>query len=643
MSIVLEQLTKHYAGHTVVQSVSIEIADSEFFVLIGPSGSGKSTILRMIAGLIGVDQGRVLLHGRDVTALAPQARGAGFVFQNYALFRHMTVAENVEFGLRIRRTPAAERRQRRDDLLDLVGLAGLGSRMPSQLSGGQQQRVALARALAYQPAVLLLDEPFGALDAKIRSELRRTLRRIQREVGTTTIFVTHDQEEAFELADRIGVMNVGRLLEVGAPDELYQRPQTEFVATFLGTANLLVGRCTASGVQLGPLHMPLNTAARSGNVDQRVQVLFRPEDVALAATAAELPGPALGQAIVEQSTFVGPFERLRLRLPPLVGVRPIAPEAPYGSNHVMVEAARAQDQVRALPLAPGDSVWLGVRRIHALAHPGLRFLLLTDGAAATRPALDLGMQLAGVAHARTTILGYGPASATPAFQQHLQQLREMLGSSLPLLDLRVAGAPLEQAVEAELIQQDFDLVVVSTQTSTDPGLAARVLDASDAHVLLVPKPWPVPERVLICVAAGEPSKEDVLFAGRLIRHFGAAATVLSVLPAAATAADRERAERFVAASVRSLTLLGVPAQSTLRYGDVRTVIIATLVEGSYDMLVFGAPPARDDGRAALAGVVGEIAGGMTDRPALIVRSHAISRQRWRVARQTPITIEEVTG
>src|SRR5215467_11630835 len=206
MSILLEQLTKRYQGHPVVNNVSLEVADGEFFVLLGPSGSGKSTILRMIAGLTGIDQGRVLLHGRDVGALPPQQRGVGFVFQHYALFRHMSVAENVEFGLRIRKVPAAERRRKRDELLELAGLAGLGARMPRQLSGGQQQRVALARALAYQPEVLLLDEPFGALDAKIRVDLRRTLRRIQRELGMTTIFVTHDQEEAFELADRMAVM-----------------------------------------------------------------------------------------------------------------------------------------------------------------------------------------------------------------------------------------------------------------------------------------------------------------------------------------------------------------------------------------------------------------------------------------------------
>ena len=218
------------------------IAEGELFVLLGPSGSGKSTLLRAIAGLTTIDHGRIVLHGRDVTNLGAKDREVGFVFQNYALFRHMTVADNIEFALRARRVRARRARERRrDELLELVSLEGYDERLPSELSGGQQQRVALARALAHEPRVLLLDEPFGALDAKIRDELRRAIREIQRAVGITTILVTHDQEEAFSMADRIGVMDRGRLQEVGEPRALYQRPGTRFVATFLGAANLLLG------------------------------------------------------------------------------------------------------------------------------------------------------------------------------------------------------------------------------------------------------------------------------------------------------------------------------------------------------------------------------------------------------------------
>src|SRR5690242_12735457 len=266
MSITLDQVTKRYQGVPVVNDVSLDIGDGEFFVLLGPSGSGKSTLLRAIAGLSGVDHGRISLHGRDVTHVAARERGVGLVFQNYALFRHMTVAENIEFALKVRRVKASERRKRRQELLRLVALEGMDQRLPAQLSGGQQQRVAVARALAHKPEVLLLDEPFGALDAKIREELRRTIREVQRELGITTVLVTHDQEEAFALADRIGVMNLGRLLEIGRPHDLYTRPQTRFVATFLGAANILLAHQGVDGMRFG------STALDAANVRRPVLV-----------------------------------------------------------------------------------------------------------------------------------------------------------------------------------------------------------------------------------------------------------------------------------------------------------------------------------------------------------------------------------
>src|ERR1700751_3039779 len=289
MSITLDQVTKHYAGVPVVNDVSLDIGDGEFFVLLGPSGSGKSTLLRAIAGLSGVDHGRIALHGRDVTHISPRERGVGLVFQNYALFRHMTVADNIEFALRVRRVKAAERRQRRQELLRLVSLEGMDERLPAQLSGGQQQRVAVARALAHKPEVLLLDEPFGALDAKIREELRRTIREVQRELGITTVLVTHDQEEAFALADRIGVMNHGRLLEMGRPNELYTRPATRFVATFLGAANLILGRQTKDGIRFGERPVSARAAAPiHGAREHEVVAVVRPEEIEVAPTRETL-------------------------------------------------------------------------------------------------------------------------------------------------------------------------------------------------------------------------------------------------------------------------------------------------------------------------------------------------------------------
>ncbi len=372
MSIVLEHLSKHFENHSVVSNVSLEIADRELFVLLGPSGSGKSTVLRMIAGLLEVDEGRILLNGRDVTRVPPQRRGIGFVFQHYALFRHMSVAQNIEFPLAIRKVKALERRRRRDELLEIVGLVGFESRMPDQLSGGQQQRVALARALAHRPDVILLDEPFGALDAKIRAELRRSLRRIQGELGVTAIFVTHDQEEAFELADRTGVMNFGRLLEVGPPMELYLRPQTEFVATFLGRANLMVGECAADSVRLGSVKFPLDNQVTSTGGERRVQVLFRPEDVAVRDAPDVLHCPLLGKAVVEEASFGGSSEKMRLRLPPLPGVRTISPPVPFGDDSILVEAVRSQDQARRYPMREGEEVRLKAFSKEVLAMAEIR-------------------------------------------------------------------------------------------------------------------------------------------------------------------------------------------------------------------------------------------------------------------------------
>ena len=239
MAIVAQSVTKRFGSFTALDDVSIEVRDGSLTALLGPSGSGKSTLLRVISGLERPDSGRVLIEGADLTRQPPQKRGVGFVFQHYAAFKHMTVRENVAFGLKIRKQPRAEIRDRVAELLELVQLAGLADRYPAQLSGGQRQRMALARALAVEPKVLLLDEPFGALDARVRKELRAWLRRLHDEVHVTTIFVTHDQEEAMEIADQIVLMNRGRVEQVGGPRELFEEPQNEFVMTFVGPVNRL--------------------------------------------------------------------------------------------------------------------------------------------------------------------------------------------------------------------------------------------------------------------------------------------------------------------------------------------------------------------------------------------------------------------
>jgi len=359
-----------------VSDVTAQIEDGELFVLLGPSGSGKSTLLRAIAGLTTIDHGRIVLHGRDVTNVGARQREVGFVFQNYALFRHMTVADNIEFALRARRVRRANRRRRRAELLKLVALEGYDTRLPSELSGGQQQRVALARALAHEPRVLLLDEPFGALDAKIREELRRAIREIQRAVGITTMLVTHDQDEAFSMADRIGVMDRGRLQEVGEPRVLYQRPGTRFVATFLGGANLLLGPYGYRDVRLGESFFEVDRwsdALRSGD---EAAVVVRPEDVLLAPMRDLLTVPVVGVGKIAEVKFIGSNERLRLEMS---ATETLASAQRPGAPTFTIEAVRAASDVVAMPLSIGQKVYVGFKHMHALPTPISSLRLVASG------------------------------------------------------------------------------------------------------------------------------------------------------------------------------------------------------------------------------------------------------------------------
>jgi sulfate transport system ATP-binding protein len=265
MRIQIEHVSRRFGEFVALDRVSLNIESGEFLALLGPSGSGKTTLLRVIAGLERIDEGAVRFEGEDITGQSPRERNVGLVFQHYALFRHMTVFDNVAFGLRVRprskRLSRAEIRQRVSELLELVQIGWLAGRYPSQLSGGQRQRVALARALAVGPRTLLLDEPFGALDAKVRKELRLWLRKLHDEMGLTSIFVTHDQDEAIELADRIAVMNHGRIEQIGTPKQIYDDPANPFVYEFVGTANRF--DAVAQGGQISPVR--ISSAGRRGN------------------------------------------------------------------------------------------------------------------------------------------------------------------------------------------------------------------------------------------------------------------------------------------------------------------------------------------------------------------------------------------
>ena len=299
-------LEKGFGGSAAVAGVTLDIAPGEFFSLLGPSGCGKTTTLRMVAGFEQPDAGRIRLGELDITALPPERRDMGMVFQNYALFPHRTVAENVAFGLRMRRVGKAEIAERVRAALDMVRLTGMDGRRPSQLSGGQQQRVALARAIVINPAVLLCDEPLGALDKKLRQQMQFELNSLHRRLGLTLIYVTHDQEEALTMSDRIGVMRAGRIVQSGPPGEIYDHPVNRFVADFIGDTNILEGVADGAFLELpGGWRSPLPTPANGP-----AAIALRPERVRLAQ-----PGAGLVDATVEEANFLGDAVLLKLALP----------------------------------------------------------------------------------------------------------------------------------------------------------------------------------------------------------------------------------------------------------------------------------------------------------------------------------------
>ena len=307
-----QSLDKSYSGTRVVHEVSFTVDAGEFVALLGPSGGGKTTVLRMLAGLEFPDAGKVILGGRDVTDVRVQDRDVGFVFQQYALFRHMSVRDNVAFGLTVRKQPRAEIDRRVDELLALVQLEGFGDRAPSQLSGGQRQRVALARALAPRPRLLLLDEPFGALDAKVRIELRRFLRKLQQKEGITSVLVTHDQEEAMELADRVVIIAGGKVEQIGTPAEVYDEPKTAFVASFVGASNVLVGRVDKGRAALGRVDVPVGEALAEGS---DVHAFVRHHQVEVLGKADEAPpSREAARAMLSRVVRVGAVVRLELEL-----------------------------------------------------------------------------------------------------------------------------------------------------------------------------------------------------------------------------------------------------------------------------------------------------------------------------------------
>ncbi len=328
-AITVSGANKRYGDFAALDNIDFVVPAGSLTALLGPSGSGKSTLLRAIAGLDEPDSGTITIHGRDVTDVPPQKRGIGFVFQHYAAFKHLTVRENVAFGLKIRKRPKSEIKDKVDNLLEVVGLAGFQTRYPNQLSGGQRQRMALARALAVDPQVLLLDEPFGALDAKVREDLRAWLRRLHDEVHVTTVLVTHDQQEALDVADRIAVLNKGRIEQVGSPTDVYDRPANAFVMGFLGAVS------TLNGALVRP-H------------DIRVG---RNSDMAIASSDDSVQSAGVTKAVIDRIVMLG-FE--------------VRVELTNSATHTPFTAQITRGDAEALGLKPGDTVFVRATRVPQL-------------------------------------------------------------------------------------------------------------------------------------------------------------------------------------------------------------------------------------------------------------------------------------
>jgi ABC-type Fe3+/spermidine/putrescine transport system ATPase subunit len=362
-------VSKFFGKTSVLENITFHVAEGEALVLLGASGSGKTTILRIIAGLEQPYTGKIILHNKDVTELPARERGVGVIFQSYALFPKMTVEKNIGYGLRIRHRPRKEVKKTVNELLELVQLQEHRKKYPSQLSGGQQQRVAIARTLAYNPAVLLFDEPFGALDAQTRGHLRREIRALLKKVNVPAIFITHDQEEALELGDRIAVINVGHIEQIGTPYQVYNNPATEYVATFLGAANILEGVVRRGHVEIGSTQIPARVEEEGLREGQVVKLIFRPEDVSLSRTQALPAGHVcLSSGIVEETSFVGAYERLRIRLEPAAGGASETGDTPYylttetpeSQSAKPIIATRPKPETMAVKLRRGDRVFVGL-------------------------------------------------------------------------------------------------------------------------------------------------------------------------------------------------------------------------------------------------------------------------------------------
>ena len=603
MAIVLENIVKGFSGHLIVNKLNLTVNDGESFVLLGSSGSGKSTILRIIAGLLYPDEGKVFLNGNDVTNVAIQKRDIGFVFQNYAIFKHMSVLDNVEFGLKIRKVKKDERRRQALSMLELVGLSGLGERFPNQLSGGQRQRVALARALVYKPKVLLLDEPFGALDVEIRSNLRKTLLDIQRTLNVTMILVTHDQEEAFELADRIGVIERGNLVEVGTPSERYYTPKKEFIAKFVGGGNVVVGREKDKEIRIGSATLPFPKNAKSYEEGAPVRVLFRPEMVKFSKNDLQSNDKTLfniGVGELKKYSFQGCMTKLLFELESLTGARPVMPTLSYGQRFANIVCTTASSEIQD-NLKIGDKFNIFLKSYHVLEPSALKFIYLANDLKRKEGALTVGRELALSSHGTLNL--FHVCEKENEQEDSLLNLKKLKDSISDTnnnyhFDVKVKTGKVLSSFIREVQEGYYDVSLIDASNVNSKinvqklrNMIKNILILAGVPVLIGNSMNKNINKVLICTRCGEPGKVVLNFGARLSRHLTSKVTLFNVLD---NKINKENLNKLKAISSLEqgktlFNIYNIKSDIKVTQGNFETETLNEVFTNDYNLTILGAP------------------------------------------------------
>jgi putative spermidine/putrescine transport system ATP-binding protein len=553
----LNSVSKIFNRDVVLSRISLTLKEGELFVLLGKSGSGKSTLLRAIAGLETIDSGSIFIDNKEVSKLPPQKRNVGMVFQSYALFPNQTVFQNITYGLKIRGVSSSSRHIKGRELISAVGLTGLEDRLPHKLSGGQKQRVALARAMAIDPKVLLLDEPLGALDPQIRGEVRAELKAFQRKLGVTTIMVTHDREEACELADRIGIIDSGHLMEVGTPEELYNSPKSVAAASLLGGGVILAGRVKETLACFGELSIPVS---KDEYVEGGpVRLLIRPESVNI-----ERKGVSLGRCLIEDQTYIGGKYKVNATAPSLQGSR------------VVGQRALKKGDSPSIYFFSNERISSEATELFLSSTPILSPATLSLICVSSEETIKLARSITAKTKGR---IGF-------------------IGSPLPqdLLARESRISPSRDNLIEEIQHGMFELALVAKK---EISIAKEVL--GELPVMLVDDNSETEiNNILLPTAGGTSSKESILFAGRLARLLGAKVSIINI--------SQERnvyVETLLESASSTLKAMKVPSTGKVLSGDPVKAIQKEILQTKPDLVILGSSEGEDPMRVPLE-IIGKL-------------------------------------